>query len=228
MLIDTNRRTTERLSCLRAHGVTGVMRYYARSTRQPEKRLTRDEAAAMVAAGLVIGVVSQSSGDRPSSFDRSEGIEDGAHARCYGAAVIGQPAGSAIYFAVDYDADEADVADRIAPYFEGIRDSFTRTARLPDYRVGVYGSGFVCASILDRGLAQLAWLSLHAGHRGHAAFKASDRWTLFQNPSSTLCGIGVDVDIVGPGVVDFGGFTRLDDAHAGPVPSRGEGETPGR
>lgn len=225
MLIDTNRRTTERLPCLRAEGVTGIMRYYARATRQPEKRLARDEAEAMVAAGLVIGIVSQSSGDRALSFDRAEGIADGTYARHYGAAVIGQPAGSAVYFAVDYDADEADVASRIVPYFGGIRESFAPTAGLPGYRVGVYGNGLVCASLLDRGLVQLAWLSQRADHRGHAAFKASDRWTLFQQPSTTLCDIGVDVDDVRPGVGDFGGFMRLDDPRAGALV--GEGETPG-
>jgi hypothetical protein len=198
------------------------MRYYARTTRHPEKRLTRDEAEAIVASGLGIGIVSQGAGDTPSSFDRSTGIEDAAHARCYGAAVIGQPAGSAIYFAVDYDADEADVAARILPYFEGIRDRFGPAGDLPDYRVGVYGNGLVCGSILDSGLAQLAWLSQRADHHGHEAFRKSRRWTLLQHPSTRLCDIGVDVDDVRPGVVDFGGFARLDDLRDRPAPGAGE------
>src|SRR5262245_61648388 len=104
MIIDTNRRTTRVLTCLRSAGVTVILRYYARFTRQPGKRLTRREAEAIVSAGLSIGIVHQASGDYAAYFSRQTGLLDGAYARNYGATMIGQPAHSAIYFGVDYNA----------------------------------------------------------------------------------------------------------------------------
>lgn len=49
MIVDTNRRTTSRLDCLRLQGVETLIRYCARTTSHPEKRLTRSEAEALVA-----------------------------------------------------------------------------------------------------------------------------------------------------------------------------------
>ncbi|HET7715414.1 MAG TPA: DUF1906 domain-containing protein [Bauldia sp.] len=209
MIVDTNRRTTPHLACLRNRGVTAIIRYYARMTRQPEKRLTRAEAEAIVAAGLHIGVVFQSAGDSAACFGRRTGLKDGVHSRSYAASVIGQPEGSAIYFAVDYNADGTDLKERIVPYFEAVGEAFARSPRRPDYRIGVYGNGIVCATLLDKGLAELAWLSQSTGHHGHEAFKKSNRWTLFQHPAAMLCTIGIDEDELRPGAADFGGFDRL-------------------
>ncbi len=208
-IIDTSRNTAACLDCLRAAGVTAVFRYYARKTRLPEKRLTRDEAEALVAAGIAIGVVFQNAGDSPSCFSAALGAADGAHARDHAASVIGQPAGSALYFAVDYDAGDDDIRTRIVPHFRAIGREIAGRAGAPAYRVGVYGTGRVCAAIRQAGLADFAWLS---NRPGDVPF---DGWTLRQEPPATLCGIAVDRNLPGAGVVDFGAFGRLDDP--GPV-----------
>src|SRR5918997_345674 len=210
MIIDTNRRVTNKLTCLGNAGVRSVIRYYARVTRQPEKELTRDEAEAIIEAGLSIGVVSQGAGNSPASFSRQKGLLDGAYARNKGAE-IGQPSGSTIYFAVDYDASEGELSANIIPYFEAVAETFAPGDGLPDYDIGVYGSGLVCATLLDRGLASRTWLSQSMGFRGSRTFKRSNRWTISQQLPSPLCGISVDKNDLNPSQSGFGEFSSLED-----------------
>lgn len=203
MIIDTSRRTTASIACLRAAGVTTVIRYYARETRMPEKRLTREEAVALVAAGLGVAVVSQSAGNSTACFSAEIGAADAAHAHRYAATEIGQPAGSAIYFAVDYDAGPANIRERIIPYFRAIGRAFSAAGWR--YRVGVYGNAGVCAAVMAAGVAELAWLA------NHGACGSFRDWTLRQERSSTLCGLPVDRNVVRDGVTDFGAFAALDE-----------------
>lgn len=202
-IVDTSRKTEACVDCLKAAGVSGVFRYYASQTRLPEKRLTRNEAERLVAAGIAIGAVFQNSGDSPDCFSAELGAADAGSARDYAATVIGQPAGSAIYFAVDYDAGDDDISARIIPHFRAIGRELKTGPTI--YRVGVYGTGRVCAATVAAGLADLAWLSNRPGDVPFAA------WTLRQEAPAALCGIPVDGNVVRPGIVDFGAFARLDD-----------------
>ena len=118
MIIDTNHRTTAKLPSLSEKGVTAILRYYARFTKQNEKRLIRSEAEAIVDAGMSLAVVHQAAGDHASAFSHESGVADATYALNYATKVIGQPQGSAIYFGVDYDAKEPDVSQRIVPYFQ--------------------------------------------------------------------------------------------------------------
>ncbi len=69
-IIDTNCHTATRLDCLQQNGVKAVIRYYARTTKQKEKRLTQAEAEAILSKNMKIGVVCQSAGDRATYFPR--------------------------------------------------------------------------------------------------------------------------------------------------------------
>ena len=61
------------------------------------------------------------------------------------ARAVGQPNGSAIYFAVDYNAPERDIVGAVQQYFRGVRAALAAAGGgSPPYRVGVYGSGAVC------------------------------------------------------------------------------------
>jgi hypothetical protein len=210
MIIDTNHRTTGQLACLAAAGVTAVIRYYARFTQQPEKRLTRAEADAILRAGMSIAVVHQAGGDKASDFSHENGVADATHARTFGAKTIGQPAGSAIYFGVDFDAKEPVVSDRIVPYFQAVRAIMSADDGLPRYKVGVYGDGVTLKTLLDAGLVDFTWISQSTGFPGTKQFKQSNRWTLFQNLPSKICNLDLDVDDLNPATVDFGAFNRLD------------------
>jgi hypothetical protein len=206
-IIDTVTRTDDHLPALRQAGVVGVIRYYCKATRISGKRLTRQEAEKIVAAGLSIAVVHQGKGDDAASFSRAAGERDGAFACDYATRVIGQLEGSAIYFGVDYDAPESDIRDRIIPYFRGVQSAFQ--AQGGKFRIGVYGSGAVCQAMLDNHLASFAWLSQSSGHRGSKAFLQTGRWTLHQLATRTLAGIGVDPNDLNPLANGYGEFDRL-------------------
>jgi len=210
MIIDTNHRTTAQLMRLADAGVSTIIRYYARFTSQPEKRLIRPEAEAILAAGMTIAVVHQAAGNSPGAFTHDSGVADATYARNYGANVIGQPEGSAIYFAVDFDASEADVSEGIIPYFRAVQSIVGAADRLPTYKVGAYGNGIVLQMLLDTGLVDFTWLSQSLGFSGTRGFRASNRWTLFQQLPSNVGGLDVDVDDLNPAMIAFGAFDHLE------------------
>lgn len=135
-IVDISTQSGSRASALRAAGVRTVIRYC--DTIRPAKRLSRDEAVAFVAAGLKLGVVHEARrGDFADSFEHASGVADAHHARTYGTSVIGQPSGSLIYFAVDFDATAAEVRNLVVPYFRGVGDAFSEPTGEQNYVVGV-------------------------------------------------------------------------------------------
>lgn len=69
---------------------------------------------------MSIATVHQAAGDHSESFSRQSGIDDVPHARSYGATVIRQPSGSAIY------------------YFQAVKEIFEKPGG-PNYGPGRYG-----------------------------------------------------------------------------------------
>src|SRR5262245_38912266 len=217
MIFDTNHRTSAQIGCLTSQAVTAVIRHYAPSTRQPDKRLTRAEAEALITAGISVGVVHQSGGNSPGAFSAAQGKRDANYAVDYAVNTIGQPSGSTIYFAVDYDAKLTDVTNRIVPYFLAVKEVCARGLDGNSYEVGGYGSGLVLKKLLDDRIITYAWLSQSTGHQGSAAFKASNRWTLFQHLPSTVCSLDVDVDDLNTNAAGFGQFDALNAIGASPA-----------
>ncbi len=199
--LDAAVNLTAQATCLKTHGFDFAIRYYniKNSKQLPQKRLTLPEAQALVRAGLQIGAVFEE-GISHSAFNHATGLAHAGVAHDLATNKIGQPAGSAIYFAVDFDATPAEVATRIKPYFEGIRDGLAAadggTAR---YAVGVYGSGLVCGNLLDSGLVTLTWLSQSTGFPGSKQFAKDKRYNLIQFLPKTVCGIDLDPDETNPG-----------------------------
>jgi hypothetical protein len=187
--LSTNRRCTKSAACLREEGHEFVVRYYSETTAQPEKALTPGEAQALRAAGLRVAVVYQDRARGPEDFSRSDGLRDGRFA-CQYAHLIGQPSSSTIFFAVDYDAAPADMA-RINAYFRGVRDALAAgVAGGAGYRVGVYGSGFVCRKLAEAGLVTHTWLAEATGWRESASYPD---WNIKQSVThQTLCNLPSD------------------------------------
>lgn len=224
MIIDTNRRLTPRIDCLKSSGVSTAIRYYARTTAQPEKRLVRAEAEALVGAGLSIAVVHQAGGASPDSFSRAAGKKDAEYSFAYAIETIGQPAGTAIYFAVDFDCDADNYTSRVLPHFNAIDEVAKSGVFSRTFDIGAYGNGLVLSRLLAAGLCKYAWISQSMGHHESKQFKAGGRWTLAQRLPSSLCGIGVDVDDLNPATGDFGSFASLQPtttAHAAPAAAGG-------
>ncbi len=203
-IIDTNHDSSTRLPQLRAAGIDTIIRYYMRGSSS--KVIRRAEAQALAAAGFRLGIVYEGAGDRLVSFSEDIGYRDAAHCRQYGRSEIGQPAGSAVYFAVDADFSAAQIKSNIIPYFRGVAHAFGEDNGLPRYRTGVYGSGAVCQAIADAGLAELTWVSCSTGWSGSKAFLASGRWNLRQYLPKMIAGLDCDPDEANPQKSDIGVF----------------------
>lgn len=78
------------------------------------------------------------------------------------AGFMGQPEGSQIFFAVDYDANPADVMR----YFREVQG----VVKAAGYLCSVYGSGRVCAALLAKGYVHSGWLAQSKGWAGYKGF----------------------------------------------------------
>lgn len=197
-IIDTPWHTTNQLDCLKSSGIEVVIRYYnnGNSATLPQKRLELPEAQALSNDGFQIMVVYQTTQNSVSSFSEQKGYDAGVNAFNWAKNTIGQPRGSAIYFAVDYNATQSEIDNNIAPYFQGVKTAFEELSALGErYNVGAYGSGLVVNSLLEMKLIDYRWLSMSTGYRGTTEAIENGDYELRQiYPSQTLCSIAVDFD----------------------------------
>ncbi|MEG3072149.1 MAG: DUF1906 domain-containing protein [Candidatus Syntrophopropionicum ammoniitolerans] len=124
-------------------GVEFVCRYLMPLARYAWKRLTGDEAEYITGAGMQIGSVFETTASRAAA-GAAAGRADGV-AAYKEAQLICQPKDTAIYFAVDYDAQPADY-DAIEAYLRAAEE------QIPGYRVGVYGLYTVVEEMAHREL----------------------------------------------------------------------------
>jgi hypothetical protein len=160
-----------------AQGFIFVGRYLDNPTSW--KALTAQEAHYITDAGMFI----VSFYERWASRVR-EGAEasamDGRHAFAL-ARQVGQPEGSAIYPAVDYDAPESDY-DRIEAYLRAF------DAEIEGYEMGVYGSYAVCKAMYERGITRKI-MQTYAWSRG----QVFEHNSIYQYQNDVIVnGIGID------------------------------------
>ena len=214
-IIDTPFNTTPKISCLVSHGVGTVIRYYnfSNSLSFPDKCLQLAEAQALGAQGVQIAVVFQQRQNQVADFNELKGAAAGRRAYRHAHDSIGQPAGSAIYFSVDFDASVGEIENEVTPFFKGIIRAFDEeSAGSPGYRLGAYGSGLVCRMLSDKGLIDFIWLAMSRGFSGTREALAAGEFHLTQRaPAATLCGLDVDFNDANPAHADFGAFTVSDD-----------------
>jgi hypothetical protein len=198
-MFDTPTNLTSQLACFKGMGVKYVARYY--SSRDLPKRLTSEEAIALAQAGIKIIVVFLDRGTMPDKFSALIGKAHASAAIEHAQKIVRQPAGSAIFFAVDFDALERDVGDNIIPYFKAIRDVVQELPVDQRYKVGAYGSGSVITALLDGGLIDYSWLSAPLGWRGSREFQRSGNWDFQQLPAEEeRCGAFMDRNLIRPGL----------------------------
>lgn len=177
-----------------------VARYY----RDPESRLpplSAEEARAVTAAGKKLVAVWQYKSNKPEHFSYASGQADGMAAHRQ-AKAVGQPPGTAIYFAVDYNVPEPEIRSLIEPYFRGVAAGLAAAAgKQREYRIGVYSSGAVCSYLKGARLAEYAWLSHSRAWAGYASFT---NWDIKQGPRSTAVSFDHDLNEARG---EFGAFT---------------------
>lgn len=182
--IDTANNVTNILPDLVSSGYSFVIRYYAASVNS-WKIMSVAESAAIHAAGLKrIAVFENYSSD--NYYSASQGRIDASDALSL-AKGRGQAAGSAIYFAVDYDASENAIKNQITEYFAEVK----RVLLKGGYSVGVYGSGRTCRIIKGTGLASYSWLAMSTGW---AEYNSYTDWNIKQLAPMNISGVDVDTD----------------------------------
>jgi Domain of unknown function (DUF1906) len=139
---------------------------------------------------------------RVSRSPRDEGRLD-AQAAIMQAGAIRQPAGTAIYFGVDFDFDATNRSQRngLLAYFREIRDELKRSRN--GYLVGAYGNGDALELLMPTDpkaerLIDIAWLSASPSFRGTSKFYNSRRWALAQTQSDNKV-----VFVGNAGCIDF-------------------------
>lgn len=195
-VIDTDTNCTPHLDDLKRRGVTAIGRYYA---VRGSKRLTRTEAQAISDAGIQVFIVYEDSGDPVLSIDRGR---NDAQIALSQAKSIGQPDGSAIYFAMEHlpHGYNPEHIPGIKLYFEGIRRTFAGK-----YKVGCYSNGSTLEALLDAKLIDYAWVSASTSFHGSKEFLKTDRWHLAQRlVDKNWDGVSTDTNDVQGG--DFGAF----------------------
>lgn len=160
--MDASRDCTQFAAQIVAAGMKFVVRYYSLSA---SKAITLPEAKALSAAGLQLVVVYQDRNDKLQRFSAAIGAQQATNALA-SAAALGQPAGSAIYFACDFDPSPTEARGPVMEYFHAVHDVIGPSP----YSVGVYGSGLTCRLIRDAGFARFTWLSQSTGFRDYRAF----------------------------------------------------------
>ena len=134
-----------------------VARYY----RDPASRwptLTASEVQRLSALGVKLVTLWEWHSRDPAYFSYASGYNDALNVYRQ-AKTVRQPAGSAIYFAVDFNARDA-ALQQVDQYFRGVAAGLVAAGGgRPEYKIGVYGSGAVCAEVKAAGLAQYSWLS---------------------------------------------------------------------
>jgi Domain of unknown function (DUF1906) len=177
------------LSELENSRVDFVARYY----REPDSRwpaLSASEAQRLSSQGLKIVAVWESHSADPRHFYYASGFGDAATA--YGEArAVGQPAGSAIYFAVDFNAHGWEIGP-IEDYFRGVAAGLgTANNGPPYYAIGVYGSGAVCEAMKATGLARYSWLSNSLSWEDSDSY---DNWDILQGEDTPGLSFSQDTD----------------------------------
>jgi hypothetical protein len=171
--------TTAVANDLKAQGITFVCRYLV-PANMAWKRLTKIEAEAMTTAGIDILSIFEKQANSAAG-GRDAGLSDGAAALAE-ARTIGQPEGSAIYFAVDYDALPKEF-DTIEAYLKAAESAIT------GYKVGVYGSFALCEEMSKRGIPH-CWQTYAWSH----GEKSSNANVYQYQNNAVISGITCDLD----------------------------------
>ncbi len=202
-LIDVAEDVTGRLNALKRAGIQNIIRYDDRYVSGDWKQVHPAEAKAIAQHGMGLGIVYEAAGATPSTFSQSSGYLDASYSLAM-ASKRGQPDGSAVYFAVDFDPTDYQINNLIRPYFHGVYQAFGENQTLPHMRVGAYCSG-ACADALRVDHPDiLIWITCSMGFRGSREWANSGKYTLLQKCDITVAGVDCDGNIAS--TEDWGWF----------------------
>ncbi|AYG01441.1 glycoside hydrolase domain-containing protein [Lactococcus allomyrinae] len=141
-----------------------------------DKFLSIEELSAIFSRGLSVFPIYQDGGWDIDYFNAPQGNIDGFTAGD-AAANLEIPVGTVIYFAVDVDIQDGNIAGTILPYFESIYNALLPTG----YRVGIYGTRNICNRVISAGFAAYAFVSdMSTGYSGNLGFPMPNLWAFDQ------------------------------------------------
>lgn len=172
--------TPARAATLVSAGYEVVGRYLTNEQRPGalDKNLKIGELNTIFSHGLRVFPIFQEGNTGSSFFNFDRGLEAGARA-FNAAAQYGFGQNTAIYFAVDYDALEAEVRSSVVPYFRGVRAAMAQRGNR--YRVGIYGARNTCTIVSSLGLASVSFVGdMSTGYSGNLGYPLPANWAFDQ------------------------------------------------
>jgi peptidoglycan hydrolase-like protein with peptidoglycan-binding domain len=177
--------TVARAQALKAAGYTTIGRYLENVPDDPNdnstplnKKLQPGELDIIFGAGLKVFPIFQWGGSTAGYFTYARGWDEGLAAH-HAAVGYGFDPGTVIYFAVDYDATQAEIDAQIVPYFRGVAGALTTKGNR--FVHGVYGSRNVCSQVSQTTYARWSFVSgMSTGFSGNMGFALPENWAFNQ------------------------------------------------
>ncbi|MEC3842084.1 glycoside hydrolase domain-containing protein [Bacillus amyloliquefaciens] len=185
--------TADTAQTLRENGYKIVGRYLTGNVRTSSgltsKALTSKELSTIFDAGLSVFPIYQDGGYESSYFVKDQGTRD-AYSAASAARRLGFPSGTTIYFAVDFDAYDYEVTDKIIPYFQEIKSAFMKMqafSTAPKYEIGVYGPRNICIRTSEAGLTKYSFTAnMSTGFSGNLGYPMPKNWAFDQFYEGTI------------------------------------------
>ncbi len=151
-----------------------------------DKTITPEELKNIKDRGLKVVVVYQNFGNGAQHFTTDHAKLD-AFCALVDAKRIGQPYGSTIYFAVDFDATDM---DQITAYFDTIKKVIKGR-----YKIGVYGSGLTCKTIKENCDVSYTWLCQSTGYAEYPDYDTTSKYNIKQAERIVYNDVTFDDDV---------------------------------
>lgn len=163
------------------------------------KGMTKAEVLALASLGIKIVSVYETTANR--ALQGAEAGQEDMAAAIDLAASLGQPQGSPIFLAVDFDATLAQINGPITSYFQGANKE-----AVGECLVASYGNGLTCKTLKGKLLAQYTWVAGGKGMQGTRDYLATGAWDIQQDVGdqrSLNLGVSIDSDIANNPALPF-------------------------
>lgn len=146
------------------------------------KAITREEAQILFGAGMSFFPIYQTSARSAEYFTEAQGTAD-AKAAIAAASALGIPRNTIVYFAVDFDATDNQIASNVIPYFKKVHEKMSEGV----YRTGIYGTRNVCRQVSSLGYSCSSFVGdMSTGFSGNLGFSLPDDWAFDQFATVSL------------------------------------------
>ncbi|WP_176466484.1 glycoside hydrolase domain-containing protein [Terribacillus saccharophilus] len=153
------------------------------------KALTNSELNLIFSNGLKVFPIYQDGGYYSDYFVEGQGVTD-ANTATAAARSLGFQSGTTIYFAVDFDAYDFEIKEKIIRYFREIKRTFQdlqQYSTTPHYNIGVYGPRNACIQVFESGYADYSFVSnMSTGFSGNLGFPMPSNWSFSQFFEQTI------------------------------------------